>query len=236
MNSFNTYVGIVASLVGIAGTVAALLEKNKLDKKRFAIILSTLVVVIASGIFFVTSTDITPHPPTNPFKGKALPPTNTPTDTPTPTPTQSALTPTSSPVLHGPTTLAEQIRLQCNCSDPVLVTITQIVIEPQQNRMLWSLTLKNTSQQSVDASFFQKFRLQEGNQKSDPSPGNPTYNPTGPGVTNNLPLMNAGDSQQIVVTFSFVPYIGMPYTLDSQFIDGITSGGVSFDPIIVNFP
>ena len=225
MNNFSTYVGIIATLMGIAGTLATLLEKGKIDKKKLTIILSVLGIVILSGVFFSTSTTITPHAPTNPFS-PASPPSaqaaiKTPTVFPSPTPTQ--------PVPSGPKTLPENIRLQCDCSDPVVVTIAQIVIQPQPNRMLWSLTFYNNSQSSFGARLSQ-FSLQKGDQIRYPTTGEKTYDASGEGIDTGE-ILQAGETKQITLTFSFVPYKDIPYTLESQLAEIATP----FNPEVIQF-
>lgn len=232
MNNFSTYVGIIATLMGIAGTVATLLEKGKIDKKKLTIILPVLGVVILSGVFFSTSTTITPHAPTNPFSGIGDPAaTETPTAFPSPTATQSVPTPTPSPILSGPRTFYPNIRLQCNCSDRVVVTITQIVIQPSQNRMLWSLTYYNNSQGSVSSGFV-FFTLQKGDQIKFPTTGEPSYYATGQGVDSGVDLQ-AGDTKQATLTFSFVPYKNFPYTIVSNL--SVNFDYVTFDPEVIQF-
>lgn len=238
MERLSTFVGIISGLCGIIGLIITIINSKKIGKFGIIMIVVILVAVMGTGVLFSTSTTITPHPPTNPFASQPTPTaasTLTPTEPiPTPILTEPASTPTEPP-LAGPETLPENITLKCECSDLVLVKITQVQIQPDQNRMLWSLTLKNTSQSTVDQAFFQPFSLQKGDQVHDPTPGEQPYQPTGPGVSDNLPTLRPGGMQQIVTTFSFVPHTGVPYTLVSTFVDGITSGGVHFNPVLIQF-
>ncbi len=129
------------------------------------------------------------------------------------------------------------IRLKCSCSDPVLVTITKIDIQPQQNRMLWSVTLQNVSPNNATVNFTQ-FYLQQGNLISNPTSGEQQYLATG-GAANNavslLPSGQPGDTQTTTLTFLFMPY-ATSYTLTSildpclGFCDSVT-----FDPAVIQF-
>ena len=157
--------------------------------------------------------------------------TETPNVQPTPSATESGSTSTPLPfvtekIIHPNT------RLHCNCSDPVVVTITQIDIQPQQNRMLWSLTLSNTSQAGQGSSW-NEFSLQDGDHVQDPTLGGQTYNATGEGI-NTSQFLNAGEVQHTIITFSFVPYQGMPYTLISE-LSTSSPNSVTFDPTVIQF-
>jgi hypothetical protein len=157
--------------------------------------------------------------------------------------TSTALTATPTIPLPTPTvltfapagTIPENIALKCDCSDPVLVTIASINIEPQQGRMIWSLTFFNNSQAETQPSF-DECTLQRGNQVLNPAPGEPQYHPTGGGITfyGTAVTLFAGQSKQITDTFSFVPYTNTPYTLVAVLDrgDGIQ---IKFDPTIITF-
>lgn len=217
-------------------------ERKRGLVKIMAVLLAVLLIMVAALTMAVIHLarqpiSISPAPAT---AGASIPtaqPTSqlmeTPTTQLTPTATEPVSTPTA---LAGPETLQENIRLNCDCSDPVVVTITKIVIQPPQNRMLWSLTLYNNSQSDDGGAFFNQFSLQEGDQITNPAgSGEQTFNPTGPGVTDNLPDFPGGTTQQIVITFSFVPYTGTPYTLTSE-LDGISGlEGITFDPAVIQF-
>lgn len=155
--------------------------------------------------------------------------TTTPTDltsTPDLTATATGLT------LAPAETLLENITLKCDCTDPVVVTITKIEIQPPQNRMIWSLTFFNNSQNSTDA-VFNQFFLQKGDQVNYPTQGEQTYTATGGGIDTNVPLQ-AGETKQATLTFSFVPYNNIPYTLSSE-LDGTGFAPVTFNPVVTHF-
>jgi hypothetical protein len=155
--------------------------------------------------------------------------TTTPTDltaTPDLTATTAGLT------LAPAETLPENITLKCDCTDRVVVTITKIVVQPQQNRMVWSLTFYNNSQSDADA-VFNQFSLQKGDQVNYPTQGEQTYDATGGGISTDVPLQ-AGETKQAILTFSFVPYKAMPYTLSSEFQDYFIHT-VIFNPVVIQF-
>lgn len=239
MDQFSTYVGIIASLVGIVGVVFALPEKE-ITKKGRIIILSVLGIVMASGPFFLFITTVTPHTPSNPFTPAnvaAAIPMASPTPSPTPTATAMIIpTATSAPILEIAKTLPENIRLACTCSDRVVVTITQIVIQPDQNRMIWSITFSNTSQKSASAVFADSnFSLQKGDQINNPAPGELKYGATGSviGTFSGINLQ-AGETQQVTITFSFVPYTGIAYTLVSIMQMDCCGGEIAhFNPVVL---
>jgi hypothetical protein len=153
-----------------------------------------------------------------------------PTDSTT-TPLALTATPTGL-TLALAETLPENITLKCDCTDPVVVTITKIVVEPPQNRMIWSLTFFNNSQSGADASFYQ-FSLQKGDQVNYPTTGEQTYSATGGGINTDV-FLQAGETKQATLTFSFVPYKDMPYTLTSL-LWGNNFNAVTFNPVIIQF-
>ena len=224
MNTFYTYVGIIASLVAIIGGVVTILEKNKIiGKKMLFVILSVLGVVLISGVIISTLTTIS-NPPTNPM-GNSPSSTVTPNSSPSPTqmipsPTATSTPPpllTTTPSPLGAVTLNENIRLSCDCSDPVVATITKIAVEPANNRMIWSLTLFNGSPNGTYARFHQ-FYLEKGDQVQYPTTGDQTtYDAMGGGVDTSVSLQ-AGETKQIFLTFSYVPYKDTPYTLESELV------------------
>jgi hypothetical protein len=120
----------------------------------------------------------------------------------------------------------------------VLVTINQIVIQPDQNRMLWSLTFYNNSQNGAGASFADgNFYLQQGDQINNPAPGEPTYGATGPviGTFSGIGL-KAGETKQVMVTFSFLPYTNTTYTFVSIMqVDCCGQEIVRFDLVLFTF-
>jgi cytoskeletal protein RodZ len=160
----------------------------------------------------------------------------TPTQSTT-TPTELTATPDLTATAAGLTlapaeTLPESITLKCDCTDPVVVTITKIVVQPQQNRMIWSLTFFNNSQSGTDASFYQ-FSLQKGDQINYPTTGEQTYVATGGGINTDVPLQS-GETKQATLTFSFVPYKDIPYTLSSE-LGGMGITPVNFNPAVIQF-
>lgn len=106
-------------------------------------------------------------PSSSPTQQSVVPPSTltpqsplSPTETPTSQPTS-----TSPPTEHGPGTLPENIRLQCGCSDPIVVTLGKIEIQPGKNRMIWTFTFYNNTPSS-DSAYFGQLTLEEGNQKN----------------------------------------------------------------------
>lgn len=149
------------------------------------------------------------------------------------TDTSTALTATPTEPIPAPTeTLPESIALKCDCTDPVVVTITKIVVEPPQNRMIWTLTFYNNSQLNTYVDFSQ-FSLQKGDQVKYPTQGEQTYSATGEGINTDVTLQ-AGETKQATLTFSFVPYKDMPYTLTSVLL-GNNFNAVTFNPVIIQF-
>jgi len=80
--------------------------------------------------------------------------------------------------------------------------------------MIWSLTFYNNSQSSIGARFYQ-FSLQKGDQIHYPTTGEQTYDASGGGIDTGV-YLQAGETKQITLTFSFVPYKDISYTLESQ--------------------
>lgn len=164
-------------------------------------------------------------------------PTSTALPSPTPTVTVSP-SPAATPTLAPAETLNKNIKLSCNCSDRVVATITKIVVQPDQNRMLWSMTFFNNSQKSADVGFGDGgFYLQEGDQINNPAPGAPEYDATGSVVgTFNGITLQAGGTQQVIITFSFVPYTATPYTLITIMqMDCCAQEIAHFNPVLFSF-
>lgn len=208
-------------------------------------VLLIVVIILATALVNSHQQAKVPPKPTNvptmqPTNAPTIQPTETPTVQPTDTPTvQSADTPTvqaaSTPGIA--TTGPSNIRLKCTCSDPVLVTITKINMQPQQNRMLWSLTLQNVSPNSAGIDFRQ-FYLQQGDLISNPTSGEQEYPATGGAANNTVSLQPSGqpgDIQTTTLTFLFMPY-ATSYTLTSildpcqGFCDPIP-----LDPAVIQF-
>jgi hypothetical protein len=210
---------------------------------RIYLVMIALLVLMLIGtfVFFLGkgssqgSTGTTPSTPnqvgSNPANNSA---TSTvaiasPTDSTT---THLALTATPTGLTLAPAeTLPENITLKCDCTDPVVVTIIKIVVEPPQNRMIWSLTFFNNSQSGADASFYQ-FSLQKGDQVNYPTTGEQTYSATGGGINTDV-FLQAGETKQATLTFSFVPYKDIPYTLSSELEVGFAP--VTFNPVVIQF-
>lgn len=240
----------IAQIIGVIWAIAfggrALFQVVRLRKFPSAgtitnILLSAILLVLISLIIVLRSLAASP-PRLDLQPGSTRTPilTTTPNSSPTMTPsftatasaTTNALTasPTSGFAKSGPS----NIRLQCTCSDPVLVTITKIDIQPQLNRMLWSITLENVSPNNHDINFRQ-FYLQQG---SSPTSQDTPYYATGGAVDTPVQLQSSGQSgsiQTATLTFLFIPYMG-PYTLTS-ILDPCNGfcGLVSFDPKVIPF-
>ena len=223
MQNFGSYLGIVVSLVTILTSLTTLLAKLS-EKKKNIVIVSFMAAVILFGVYLSTSTTITPHAPTNPFA--IATPTKIAKEPPT------TMLPTSTPILQKyttGTTLYPNKSLTCTCNDPVVMKVTQIDIQPQQQRMLWTLTFFNSSQTYADA-YFNRIALQQGNQINNLAPAEPTFTPTGQAANSDVPLQ-PNQTQTVSITFSFVPFKGMTYTLTGNLHDSITEG-VTFDPTL----
>jgi hypothetical protein len=242
--SFSGFLGMIVSLIGIAGAVMAILEyvRRGPGKRelliRAAIIAIVLVATLSLGVFISRATTITIRPPSNPFAGAsdrttqipAFVPGTTPTATPTATPTSTA-TPMLSPTA---TVTSEVIKLKrvltCTCDDPIQVTINRMVINTTTRTMTWNLTLLNTSA-APQAFHFSQFSLQDASGTLYQGSGvilSAYDNPKSP--------LGAGATVQGTVIFSFVPYAGGAYVLAA----GIephsgTSPVIQFDPASFTF-
>lgn len=194
-----------------------------------SVLLGFLALPVATPIRGAIVTVASGHSAT-PASTAQLMPTETPmnpTDTPV-VPTETPLIPTPTVlVLATPTTIPENIRLQCDsCSDAIVVTVTQIQIQPDQNNMVWTLNLYNNSQDGTYSLWFDPFTLTLNG--SD-------FSPTGPLMTDEAPELYAGKSMTQTLTFSFVPYTAVSYTLTSHLHDGIDYDGVDFNPVGITF-
>ncbi len=100
------------------------------------------------------------------------------------------------------------------------------------------MTFFNNSQQSAYAAFADgNFYLQQGDQINDPAPGEQKYDATGSviGTYNGISLQ-AGETKHVIITFSFVPYTAIPYTLVSIMqMDCCGQEIANFDPVIFSF-
>ncbi|HLI89982.1 MAG TPA: hypothetical protein VKV37_14935 [Ktedonobacteraceae bacterium] len=146
-------------------------------------------------------------------------------------------TPATSPTPAQPVqveeeTLPENITLKCDgCSDPVVLTITSIRVEPQKNRMVWSITLYNNSQSSAYC-YFDQFYLQNSLNEDQ------IYDSTGDirdiNTCMTLDPLQANETRNSTVTFSFVPYKAVPYTLMAKLITP-ESQDIIFNPVNIKF-
>jgi hypothetical protein len=120
-----------------------------------------------------------------------------------------------------PGTIKEQTMLTCSgCDNPILTTITAIMVDTTNLRTVWSLRLKNESgAQQID--YFAEFSLQD--------PFGHTYE--GTGDLNTDYFLDAGQTAVKTEIFSFLPRPGVSYTLVARL--GIS--GITYDPLQVTF-
>jgi len=214
------------------------------SNRIYLVVIAVLVLMLlGTFIFFLGKGSSQGTMPSTPNQVVTQPANNNATSTvAASTPTESTATPTgltATPTeltLASAETLPENITLKCDCTDPIVVTITKIEIQPPQNRMLWTLTFYNNTQSS-DAPYFEQFTLQKGDQVHYPTTGEQTYDATGEGIhtsdgTTRYVSLQAGETKQVTLTFSFVPYKDIPYTLSSQLA---ASSGVNFNPVVIQF-
>lgn len=224
--------------------VSAPSRRSRSNKIYLVVIAILVLMLIGTFVFFLGkassqgSTGNTPGTPNQVVTKQAndnatsTVATASPT-TLTTTPTGLTATPTEL-TLASSETLSENIRLTCDCSDPVVVTITKIVVEPANNRMIWSLILFNSSPNSTYARF-NHFYLEKGDQVQYPTTGGQTtYDAMGGGIDTSVSLQ-AGETKQILLTFSFVPYKDTPYTLESELVLAYYVADDSFNPVVIQF-
>jgi hypothetical protein len=225
------------------------LQRSRSNKIYFVVIALLALMLIGTFVFFLGkgnsqgSTGTTPSTQnqvvTKTANNNATSTVATASPTAlTTTPTDLTVTPDLTATTAGLTlapaeTLPENITLKCDCTDPVVVTITKIVVQPQQNRMIWSLTFFNNTQRDTDAQFGQ-FSLQKGDQVHYPTTGEQTYDATGGGINTDVPLQ-AGETKQATLTLSFVPYKNISYTLSSQLGLAGPFNPVTFNPEVITF-
>jgi hypothetical protein len=138
---------------------------------------------------------------------------------------QASTIPTQHAAAHVRTltagTIKENMLLTCSgCDDPVLTTITSIMVDTTNLRTVWTIKLKNVSgAQQID--YFAEFNLQDyfGN----------IYEGTGNLNTNFF--LDAGQTAMKTEIFSFLPRPGESYTLVARL--GIS--GITYDPLQVTF-
>jgi hypothetical protein len=138
---------------------------------------------------------------------------------------QAGITPIQHATAHmsklTPGTIKENVMLTCSsCDDPVLTTITSIMVDTTNLRTVWTIKLKNVSgAQQID--YFAEFNLQD--------PFGHTYEGTGNLNTNYF--LDAGQTSLKTEIFSFLPRPGVSYTLVARL--GIS--GITYDPLQVTF-
>ena len=120
-----------------------------------------------------------------------------------------------------PGTIKEHMLLTCSgCDNPVLTTITAIMVDTTNLRTVWSLRLKNESgAQQID--YFAEFGLQD--------PFGNSYE--GTGNLNTDYFLDAGQTAMKTEIFSFLPSPGVSYTLVARL--GIS--GITYDPLQITF-
>lgn len=246
MLQFLTIVGYIIGVIAGGISIYEFGQKKGMSGKAFAGI--AIAVLIVSLVFtFLNGTSaktITPTSTVNATVQETISPTATspiaisptvipPTATALPSPTTAAtvssLPTQATPTLAPAETLFKNIKLSCNCSDRVVATITKIVIQPDQGNMLWSMTFFNNSQRSAYAAFADgNFYLQEGNQ---------TYDATGSVIGTFAGIsLQAGETQQVIITFSFVPFKDAPYKLVSIMqMDCCGQEIAKFNPVPLSF-
>jgi hypothetical protein len=133
-------------------------------------------------------------------------------------PTQHAAAPVRT---LTPGTIKENVMLTCSgCDNPVLSTITSIMVDTTNLRTVWTIRLKNESgAQQID--YYAEFGLQD--------PFGNRYEGTGNLHTDYF--LNAGQTTMKTEIFSFLPSTGESYTLVARL--GIS--GVTYDPLQVTF-
>jgi hypothetical protein len=105
--------------------------------------------------------------------------------------------------------------------------------------MIWTMTYFNNSQTDYVESFNPdaggKFTLQLN--QTDSQLAGQAYVPTGPKVNNGpTQTLQAGATQQNTITFSFIPYQGVPYSLSAVMTDDFSSfQPITFDPVTISF-
>ena len=118
-------------------------------------------------------------------------------------------------------TIKEHMMLTCSgCDDPVLTTITSIMVDTANLRTVWTMRLKNESgAQQID--YYAEFGLQD--------PFDNTYE--GTGNLNSDYFLEAGQTAVKTEIVSFLPSPGVSYTLVARL--GIS--GLTYDPLQVTF-
>ena len=154
-------------------------QRSRSNRIYLVVIAILVFMLIGTVVFFLgkgSSQGSTSTPPSTPNQLATKTANNNATSTVASATSSTATTATSTELTATPTepipasteTLPESITLKCDCTDPVVVTITKIVVEPPQNRMIWTLTFYNNSQLNTYVDFTQ-FSLQKGDQVKYPT-------------------------------------------------------------------
>lgn len=224
---FTSFVAVVAGLFAIGGGVAVLVRYVRQRRPHdpegpvVAAVCVCLVGVVLVGLFVSHSTMNSDSGHTGLQAGSNSSATQSATDT---TPTQTALIPTDTSVVPTDTiavpatatppqyaaagSRGENIRLKCNCTDPIIVMLTQIDVEPTQGNMTWTFKLYNNSPQKYDV-IFGNIALQQADQ------ADVTFTPTGPLAQTGVSV-SSGATISATITFSFIPYRSIAYQLTSK--------------------
>jgi serine/threonine protein kinase len=133
----------------------------------------------------------------------------------------------------GAQTIQEHLRLTCICDDPLVTTINAILIQPDENRMVWNITIYNNSAKRLPI-YYDTFSLQSSSDEQS------TYDGTGPIRTFHSvydPLaLSGGQTMHTTIVFSFVPREHASYVLhvhiSSSFAHEVD---VTFDPVTLTF-
>ena len=120
-----------------------------------------------------------------------------------------------------PGTIKVHATLTCGmCNEPVLTTLTSIVVDTTDHRLIFRVTLQNVSgAQQID--YFAEFSLQD--------PFGNRYD--GTGNLNSDFFLDAGQMAMKTEIFSFLPRPGVSYTLVARL--GIS--GITYDPLQMTF-
>lgn len=138
----------------------------------------------------------------------------------------SAANPTAQPAATVPSsTLNENILLSCGgCDDPIRVTINTVQVDDANGRMIWNMTLKNVSGNSIGYHFYQYSLVASGSQTQIPASFSPD---PGGQLMNDTPY-----TMQAI--FAFVPSQNVSYTFTAELAFN-SSGQIHFDPVPITF-
>jgi serine/threonine protein kinase len=165
-----------------------------------------------------------------------------PTDTPIGSTGQTNPTDTEAPPqLAGAETLHPNLTLQCGaCDEPVVFTIETIVVSPTNHDMLFTLSMKNNTQNYLNCAL-STFTLQSA---QDATPLSASGGPVAQypilakcGSSNSVgqpSLLGPGENSSSSTTFTFVPDAGISYTLTAVYREG-ASTTISFAPATLTF-